>query len=142
MSRTYISAELRRTVYERAHACCEYCGIPESCVLISHEIDHVIAEKHGGRTVADNLALSCAICNKRKGSDIASIDPETGTLEPLYHPRRDNWQTHFQVQSGRIVPLTPIARVTVNLLQFNTPERVAERRILMKSSAFLMSMEL
>jgi len=66
MSTTYIPAELRRLVYERARGRCEYCLIPETVVLVSHQVDHIIAEKHGGLTEADNLALSCA-CNKHKG---------------------------------------------------------------------------
>ncbi|MCP4344762.1 MAG: HNH endonuclease [Desulfobacterales bacterium] len=79
---TYISAALRRTVYGRG--CCEYCLIPETAVLAVHEIDHIIAQKHGGLTETDNLALSCAICNKHKGSDLASIDQVTGELAALY----------------------------------------------------------
>jgi len=55
MSRTHIPAELRRSVRMRARDCCEYCLIPESMTLAAHEIDHVIAEKHGGPTDADNL---------------------------------------------------------------------------------------
>ncbi|OQW86515.1 MAG: restriction endonuclease [Thiotrichaceae bacterium IS1] len=80
MSTTYIPVELRRLVYERARGCCEYCLIPETVVLVSHQIDHIIAEKHGGLTEADNLALSCAVCNKHKGSDLASIDPDTNQI--------------------------------------------------------------
>lgn len=95
-----------------------------------HEIDHIIAQKHGGPTDADNLALSCALCNKHKGSDLASLDPETGLIVPLYHPRRDHWTDHFQVHAGQVVPLTPTGRVTVRLLQLNHPDRVEERTLL------------
>lgn len=99
MSISYIPAELRRLVYERARGCCEYCLIPDTFVLITHQIDHIISEKHGGLTAANNLALSCAICNKHKGSDLASIDPDRGDIVPLYHPRRDKWSDHFQVEA-------------------------------------------
>ena len=61
MSRTHIPAELRRSVRLRARDCCEYCLMPESMTLAAHEIDHVIAEKRGGPTDADNLALACAL---------------------------------------------------------------------------------
>jgi 5-methylcytosine-specific restriction endonuclease McrA len=69
---------------------------------------HIIAEKHSGETVESNLALSCSICNKNKGSDIASIDPETDEVVRLYNPRKDSWENHFQLQteSGTIEPLT------------------------------------
>jgi hypothetical protein len=130
MSKTYISAALRRLVYERAHYACEYCLMPEVAVLISHEVDHVIAEKHGGETDESNLALACTICNKYKGSDLASIDPLNGEIVRLFQPQRDCWQNHFQFQNGEIVALDAIARVTVRLLQMNRPERIEERRLL------------
>ena len=57
--------------------------IDEEISFAKHQIDHVIAEKHGGETIAENLALSCAVCNKHKGSDIATIDGETGAIVPL-----------------------------------------------------------
>jgi len=130
VSNTYIPPALRRLVYERASRSCEYCLIPETAVFAVHEIDHIIAQKHGGPTDADNLALSCALCNKHKGSDLASLDPETGLIVPLYHPRRDHWTDHFQVHAGQVVPLTPTGRVTVRLLQLNHPDRVEERTLL------------
>lgn len=130
MSKSYVSAALRRQVYDRSNGSCEYCWIPELAALISHEVDHVIAEKHGGQTDGDNLALACTSCNKFKGSDLASIDPTNGEIVRLYQPRRDQWQDHFQFQSGEILPLTAIGRVTVRLLQLNRSERVAIRRVL------------
>lgn len=133
MSKAYIPAALRRLVCDRAQGACEYCLIPEIAVLVSHEVDHVIAEKHGGNTEADTLALSCTICNKYKGSDLASIDLVTGEIFRLYHPRRDDWQEHFQLQGGEIVPLTPIGRVTTRLLQLNRLERQKERQMLIES---------
>jgi hypothetical protein len=42
MSSTYIPNSSRKLVYERANACCEYCLIPESVVLASHEIDPLL----------------------------------------------------------------------------------------------------
>jgi len=65
----YISAELRHLVTERAEGRCEYCLIPEFAGFAVHEIDHIIPRKHGGLTEADNLALSCMLCNKHKGTD-------------------------------------------------------------------------
>lgn len=133
---TYISVELRRLVYERANGRCEYCLIPETVVLVSHEIDHIIAQKHGGPTESDNLALSCTLCNKHKGSDLASLDPVTDDIVPLYHPRQDRWLDHFQLSNAQIVPLTSKGRVTVRLLQLNTPERIEERELLITAKLF------
>ena len=99
---TYIPAKLRRLVYELADRRCEYCLIPEIAVLAAHEVDHIISQKHGGSTESENLALSCALCNKRKGSDIASLDEETGDIVALYHPRRERWLDHFQLADSLI----------------------------------------
>ena len=130
MSGTYIAVALRQLVYDRAEHCCEYCLIPEIAVLFGHQVDHIIAEKHGGLTDADNLALACIVCNKYKGSDIASIDLETNEVIRLYHPRRDIWHEHFVLSDAKILPLSAIGRVTSNLLQLNRAERIAERKLL------------
>ena len=135
MSKTYVTAELRRLVVDRAQGSCEYCLIPESLTLASHQVDHVIAEKHGGETTAANLALSCSLCNLAKGSDITSIDPTTSEIVRLYHPRQDSWHDHFQLEAdtGMIQPLSAIARVTVRLLQLNRAERLSERKLLIRA---------
>lgn len=133
MSRTYISVALRQLVDERAQNCCEYCLMPEMAVLFSHQVDHIIAEKHGGATDADNLAFACVICNKYKGSDIASIDAETDEVVRLYHPRRDVWREHFVLSDAKILPLSAVGRVTANLLQLNRAERIAERKLLIEA---------
>ena len=135
MSKTYISASLRRMVGDRAKGCCEYCLIPEALSLSSHQVDHVIAEKHDGDTTPENLALSCCLCNQAKGSDIASIDPNTGKVVRLYNPRKDTWTDHFtlEVKSGLIHPQTAIARVTAKLLRINRLENLSVRQILSKT---------
>ena len=136
MSTTYISVALRRQVYERAEGCCEYCRIPEAATFAVHEIDHIIAEKHGGSTTEDNLALACTICNKYKGSDLASLDPETGEIIGLYHPRQDKWAEHFQIQGAELIHVTVKGLVTIKLLQLNRREKVAERQVLIQAGIF------
>jgi hypothetical protein len=132
MAQKYVPVALRRLVRTRAAECCEYCLIPEQITLAAHWVDHIVAEKHGGQTEEGNLALSCVLCNQRKGSDLTSIDPQTGQITPLFHPRRDRWQEHFRWVGARIEPLTPIGRVTVRLLQLNHPDRIAERELLLQ----------
>jgi len=130
VSLTRIPVDVRRQIRARAADCCEYCRIPESAAFAVHQVDHVVAEKHGGPTVTENLALSCVVCNMHKGSDIASLDPQTEVLTPVYHPRRDRWTDHFRLSGGRIEGLSPVGRVTAQLLRFNHPDRVAERILL------------
>lgn len=129
----YIPSALRKLVYDRAKGCCEYCLIPEIATLSPHEIDHIIAEKHDGLTEANNLALCCVLCNKHKGSDIASIDPVTKLLTSLYNPRQDNWREHFQLNDAEFIPLTAVGRITVKLLQINRIDRLKERELLIQA---------
>ena len=129
MSKSYVSAQLRRTVIERARSCCEYCLQPAAFAFCSHQIDHIIAEKHGGKTVDNNLALACKLCNTLKGSDLASIDPESQEIVRLYQPRHDRWQDHFQLKESELVPLTAIARTTIWLLHLNQDDRLRERLV-------------
>jgi hypothetical protein len=95
-----------------------------------HQIDHVTSRKHGGLDHPDNLALACYLCNRYKGSDIASIHPQTGDLIRLFHPRLDLWTEHFCVDGAVIEPLTDVAVVTTQLLRINAPARVIERQLL------------
>lgn len=124
---TYIPTALRREVIERAGNRCEYCLLPAEIAFFPHEVDHVIAEKHGGATDIDNLAFACWRCNRHKGSDLTSFDPETRQLSPLYNPRNQVWSEHFAYEGERITGLTPEGRTTATLLQLNSEERLIER---------------
>lgn len=124
---TYVPAALRREVIKRAGNRCEYCLLPSEIAFYPHEVDHVIAEKHGGVTEIDNLAFSCWRCNRHKGSDLTSFDPETRQLSPLFNPRIQIWAEHFAYQGERIVGITKEGRTTVYLLRLNGEERLLER---------------
>jgi hypothetical protein len=93
-------------------------------------VDHVIAVKHGGPTILDNLALACLHCNLHKGTDIASLDPATGALTPLFNPRTDSWSDHFACSGPLVVGRTAVGRATVRLLQLNDSLLVAVRESL------------
>jgi len=100
-----IGVALRRVVAMRARHRCEYCGMPDTATAAPHEPDHVIAVQHGGLTTSDNLAYACFECNRTKGSNIASHDPNTGKLVPLFHPRKQRWKGHFRWSGALIEPL-------------------------------------
>lgn len=131
MSTTYIPAALRREVEQRAKFKCEYCQLPAEVAFYSHEIDHVIAEKHKGETIAENLALTCWRCNRHKGSDLGSFDPQTGAFSFLFNPRTQQWSDHFRFNGAQLLGLTPEGRTTIELLQLNSDERIAERQRLL-----------
>lgn len=130
------SAAMRRAIREQARERCEYCLIHNDDTYMPHEIDHIIAQKHGGETSPDNLCLSCADCNRHKGSDLASLDPQTGEPVLLFHPRRDRWEDHFQLDGIRIEGLTPTGRATARLLQMNTTDRLLERAALIEMGRY------
>ena len=129
---TYVPAALRRQVIERAGDRCEYCRFPQSLTLLAFEMEHIIAEKHGGTTSLENLALACPYCNRAKGTDLGSIDPETRQLTPFFNPRTQNWYEHFKLSGATIAPLTAEGRVTVTIFQLNHPDRLHERERLLK----------
>jgi len=127
---------LQRLVRQRAQSQCEYCWLPQSYHPLPFHVDHIIAQQHHGSTISANLALACYDCNQYKGPNIASIDPDTADLTPLFHPRRDRWHEHFQWDGPALIGKTPIGRATVQLLRINEPIRVAHRRMLVALQVF------
>ncbi len=125
-----MDAALRTLVRRRASECCEYCRLPQSLDVLPFQIDHIIAEKHHGPTVEENLALSCFNCNAHKGLNIAGIDPLSLQLVPLFNPRRDEWDAHFRWSGASLSGLTATARATTDVLRINLNVRVQHRRTL------------
>jgi hypothetical protein len=130
MSLTYIPAELRRLVVARSGGLCEYCLIAEDDTVFGCQVDHIISEKHGGPTSAENLAYACAFCNRAKGSDVGSIDWATGNFVRFFNPRSDRWADHFTLSGVRFVPRTVIGEVTARIFELNSRERLLERQAL------------
>ena len=110
--------------------------MPQPLTDVIHEIDHIIAEKHRGATISDNLALACFHCNNHKGPNIAGIDPLTGMTTRLFHPRVDDWHEHFQWSSAFLEGRTAIGRTTVEVLEINLRHRVLHRQTLMEEGVF------
>jgi len=102
--------------------------MPEAVALHRHEPDHILPRQHGGETTFENLALACLRCNRYKGPNVGSFDPETGELVALFNPREDKWEEHFELDQEWIRPLSPEARVTLKILQLNHEDRLEERR--------------
>ena len=136
MSALSIPSSLRQLVFERAQGKCEYCFIHQDVSIYSHEVDHIIALKHGGQTIAENLALSGLPCNRHKGSDLATFDPISNEIAPLFNPRRQTWTDHFALEGTRIVGITPTGRATVFLLMLNAPTRLLQRQVLIAQGRY------
>lgn len=127
---SYINAALRRLVATRAEGLRESCLINEEDAFFGCEVDHIISEKHGGQTDADNLAYACAFCNRSKGSDIGSIVQQTRSFVRFFNPRVDQWAAHFVLDGIIIVARSDIGEVTARILDFNNEERLFERQTL------------
>ncbi len=133
---SYIPEALRQQVVKRAEERCEYCLIHQQDSLFAHEVDHIIPEKHRGATSMDNLCFACLDCNRHKGSDFASFDPETEQIALLFNPRSQIWTEHFHLDGARIMPLSPQGRITVFVLKLNDEIRVRARQMLMKAGTY------
>jgi hypothetical protein len=135
MSR-HIPISLRRAVAERADFRCEYCLTPEADSVNAFEVDHVFPRKHGGPTVLENLAYTCIICNRAKGTDLATAEYPSRHLIPLFNPRMDRWTDHFELDDGEVIGKTEIGQATIKVLELNFVDRIIERRLQMESGSY------
>ncbi|MEO0531780.1 MAG: HNH endonuclease signature motif containing protein [Planctomycetota bacterium] len=130
----------REALRKQSGSFCEYCRVPEQYDRLPFQPDHIIAQKHGGDSSAENLAWSCYDCNVFKGPNIAGIDPHRpGEPTPLFHPRKHSWEDHFRSKSGVIEGLTQEGRATVATLRLNLDRRVAFRRALAQEGQYPLS---
>ena len=126
---------LRQAVWQRAEERCEYCKLPQSAAPVTtFHIDHIVARQHIDEDVADlgRLALACPRCNLHKGTNLASVDPKTGDMVRLFHPRKDRWPEHFEFNGPWVVGKTAIGRATIRLLMMNSADRAQLRRLLIR----------
>src|SRR5258708_26084833 len=107
---------LQQVVRGRAKGTCEYCRMPQGLDDLPFQIDHIIALKHSGSTTEDNLAFSCFYCNTHKGPNVAGVDPESGDIVRLFHPRRDVWEEHFYWVDALLKAHTAVGRATILVL--------------------------
>ncbi|MFO7906264.1 MAG: HNH endonuclease [Pirellulaceae bacterium] len=103
-----MDTRLRDRVRERARNRCEYCGLLEEHSPVARlQIEHIVPLKHGGTSHFGNLALACIDCNLRKGTNLTGIDPESGAIVRLFHPRQQTWADHFERRGEGVWGYTP-----------------------------------
>jgi hypothetical protein len=119
-------------VIRRARECCEYCRSQARFSPDPFSVEHIVPRSHGGTDESSNLALSCQGCNNRKYVSVEAVDPVSGEMAPLFHPRRQRWQDHFawDEDSSVVVGLTPTGRATIQKLELNREGVVNLRRAL------------
>jgi len=54
-------------------------------------VEHIVPRVAGGGNEPSNLALSCQGCNNLKFVSIEAVDPVTGVMVPLFHPRQQRF---------------------------------------------------
>jgi len=131
-----LPAGLVQLIWQRAGARCEYCHLPSDADVFPFCVDHIIAQKHHGLTEAGNLALSCAVCNSFKLDNVAGVDPTSGGVTPLFHPRRDGWHQHFSWRGPLLLGITAAGRTTIDVLKINLLQRVDHRQFLILVDKF------
>ena len=126
-----MNAATRRRVVRRARNCCEYCRLSQLAAPVARfQIEHVRPRQHKGSDAFKNLALACPRCNRYKGPNLSAIDPKTKRIVPLFNPRTQDWNSHFEVHGIAIAGLTAIGRATVRLLKMNAEDRLKVRAAL------------
>jgi 5-methylcytosine-specific restriction endonuclease McrA len=116
---------MRQFVRSRAGHCCEYCQLrQEDSPLAALHIEHIRPRKHGGTDDEGNLALACIDCNLHKGPNLTGIDPQTGAITVLFHPRQDPWESHFEWHGRYLLGRTAMGRTTVQVLELNSDDRL------------------
>ncbi len=110
---------MKRAAFQRAAGRCEYCGLSQIGQEARFHVDHIHPIANGGVTTLENLAIACVSCSLRKGARRTGPDPLTGKPAPLFHPRKQTWDDHFQWKTWRVVGLTPTGRATVDGLKMN-----------------------
>ena len=131
------TAATRRFVRLRAKSRCEYCLMYEDDEpFFAFHLEHIIAKKHGGTDDLENLAWRCHACNEAKGPNLASVDPVTGNIVRLFHPRTQQWTRHFAWTGASIVGRTQVGRATVHALDMNATHRQALRILLIQLGTF------
>lgn len=128
-----MNRQLRLQVRLRAQRRCEYCLLHETDLpLFPFHVEHIIAQKHGGKSVLANLCWSCLYCNLAKSSNLSGIDPITNKIVALFHPRLQQWKRHFRLAGALLVGKSPPGRATIRVLNMNASHRVEIRRHLLR----------
>jgi hypothetical protein len=90
-------------------------------------VEHI--NPHGGDSPV-NLCLACSSCNLSKATAVSANDPQTDGDTPLFNPRTQLWQDHFQWVDGglRLRGKTATGRATILRLKMNQVRLIRARR--------------
>ena len=86
----------RKNIYLRDNHTCQYCGKSGGTLTI----DHVAPKSRGGRDTWENMAVCCARCNNRKGSQTL----EEAGMKLIGMPHRPSSALYLQMTRLSGVP--------------------------------------
>jgi hypothetical protein len=138
-----VTRQTRRLVLARARRRCEYCQISGWPLTIDHIVPvgrwapplsahNAPAPAAASRDALDNLAAACWLCNRAKSDALTARDPLGQTDQPLFNPRTQRWEDHFDWSSSyaTLIGTTATGRATVAQLRLNRREHRAQRALL------------
>lgn len=130
MKRKKISETIRDKIRELARNRCGYCLSHQDYVWDILEIDHIFPLSKGGKDNEQNLWLICATCNAAKYDKTHAFDIRTQTTAPIFNPRTQNWNEHFEWSKNgtKVIGKTAIGRATVTTLNLNRERFIKVRK--------------
>lgn len=111
----------RESITTRAGKRCEYCQMHQSLQGATFHIEHVVPRGMGGLSDSSNLALACPSCNLHKADRISVTSSFNGEVIPLFNPRIDDWNNHFEWDDYTLIAKTEMGRVTIQVLDLIVP---------------------
>ena len=121
-------SEIAREVVRRAADRCEYCKMHQSLQGATFHVEHIIPLAIGGISQLKNLALACPSCNLHKSDRVAAKGIDGQEEIPLFNPRIDVWEQHFQWDEYDLIGLTAIGIATIHLLRLNDGRKIRIRQ--------------
>jgi hypothetical protein len=67
----------------------------------------------------------CYHWNSRKGPNLSGLDPESGALVRLFHPRQDRWMSTSSATESSLSGRSAVGGATVGLLKMNAADRLS-----------------
>ena len=116
-----VSPNVKNQIRIEAKNRCGYCLSQQAFLPYTLEIEHIFPTSRGGEDSVENLWLACRACNLAKSNKVSGIDKHSGQEVPLFNPRTQKWDEHFQwsKDSSNVIGITPIGRATVLALKLN-----------------------